>query len=198
MMWKYIFNPFEKFSEKKLLIFGVLATFAGSFIGHFFGITFTALFDVHLGSNLTFVQVFLENLINIAICFVLIYILAKSINRKTRAVDILNTSMLYRLPLYFLACFTNNKIIREMGEKITEEAKNGHFQPNIPELLFLSIFGVFSIGLLIWSIVILVNGFKTAANVKKWQHFLLFTIALIIGEFFISQLFVYKIVNILK
>ncbi len=35
---------------------------------------------------------------------------------------------------------------------------------------------------LIYAIVLLVNGFRTATNLKKWQYYIYFAIALIIAE----------------
>ena len=50
------------------------------------------------------------------------------------------------------------------------------------DLTIVLIFGLVSILLIVYSIALLANGFKTATNVKKWHHWLLFTLALIIGE----------------
>ena len=47
MNWKYLFNPLLKFSERSLLILGILSIVAGSLIGHYFSLTFDGAFDTH-------------------------------------------------------------------------------------------------------------------------------------------------------
>ena len=43
--------------------------------------------------------------------------------------------------------------------------------------------------LLVYAIVLLTNGFKTATNLKKWQNYIWFAVALIIGEI-VSKMFI--------
>lgn len=182
MNWKYIFNPFLKFSERNLLIIGVLSVIAGSLIGKYFSATYDGIFDAHSSPN-TFINSLKENAINILTIFVLLVILGKVIYPKTRFIDIINISLIYRIPIYI----SSTLISLPLFDKISEQVLNN--KDHLENLKFdtmelISILAVSSILMifLIYAIVLLVNGFRTATNLKKWQYYIYFAIALIIAE----------------
>lgn len=183
MKWKTIFNPFQKFNDSTLLIIGILATIIGSLIGFWRQVSFDGIFDVHSPAKTSFQNSLLENSINIAIVFMLLFILGKLINKKTRAVDILNTSLIYRIPLYIIALFSNFPMVTEATKKILDSVKAGNPQVHTKDIIWLYVFAIGLLPFVIYSIVLIVNGFKTATNAKRWQHFLILTIVLLIGEF---------------
>jgi len=183
MTWKTIFNPFQKFSDRTLLLSGVTATVIGSVIGFLRQVSFDGIFDVHNSVGLSFPDSLLENLINILIVFSLLFLLGKLINRKTRAIDILNTSMIYRIPLYFVALLSNISIINEATNEMLNNAKAGGSQVYSKEAIWLYLFAIVLLPFIVYCIVLIINGFKTATNAKRWQHFLILTIVLLVGEF---------------
>jgi hypothetical protein len=193
MNWKIIFNPFSKFSEIQLLIFGVLITFLGSFIGSHFGVIFDGVFDVHV-YEISIIKGILVNLINVFSVFILFLILGKIINSKTRIIDILNVSLISRLPIYLVGIFANNSKMNS----ITEDLMKGINEPeklNLPtaDLIFIMIFSSTMMIFLIYSIVLMVFGFKTATNIKKWQHYVFFAIAIVAAEI-ISKILISNII----
>ena len=193
MNWKIIFNPFSKFSEIQLLIFGVLITFLGSFIGSHFGVIFDGVFDVHV-YEISIIKGILVNLINVFSVFILFLILGKIINSKTRIIDILNVSLISRLPIYLVGIFANNSKMNS----ITEDLMKGINEPeklNLPttDLIFIMIFSSAMMIFLIYSIVLMVFGFKTATNIKKWQHYVFFAIAIVAAEI-ISKILISNII----
>lgn len=182
MNWKYLFNPFLKFPERNLLIAGFLSVIAGSLIGKYFSVTYDGIFDAH-SSSTTFLDSLMENAINILVVFVLLLILGKIINPKTRLIDILNISMFYRIPIYISSTLVTLPLFDNITNQVLENKDHlENIKFDIIELF--SILSVSSILIifLIYSIVLLVNGFKTTTNLKKWQYYIYFTIFLIIAE----------------
>ena len=86
MTWKTIFNPFEKYSERQLLIASVLITILGSLIGSYCQVIYDGFLDVHSYEN-TFSHVVLENVINGMVMTIFLFALGKIINNKTRFID---------------------------------------------------------------------------------------------------------------
>lgn len=192
MKWKYFFNPFLKFSEKSLLIVGLLSMVAGSFCGKYCSVTYDGVFSVH-SARRTFLESLQENTANVLVVFLLLLILGKIINSKTRMIDILNISLIYRIPLYISGFFVNVPILNRVAEKIEaskDNLQNLKFDPL--ELIMISGISSFLILILVYAIVLLINGFRTATNLKKWQYYVAFAVVLIIGEV-LSQTVIHNI-----
>lgn len=189
MNWKLLFNPFGIYSEKQLLVSGILITVAGSFVGALLNVTFDGVLDVHQYET-DFLTSLKENGINVACIFIVLFILGKLINRKTRAIDILNTSMVSRFPQYISAVITALPLLKRIEDEIINhqgDLQHLNFKPLDLALLF--VISMLLLTITAYYIVLLVNGFKTAVNAKKWQHFVGFAAALIIAEI-ISKLLI--------
>ena len=113
MNWQIILNPFIKFSEKQLLIVGISSAIAGSLIASMIGVTFDGLIDVHLYPEITFLDSLKENSILIILITLLLFGFGKIINSKTRFIDILNSSLLFRIPFYISALLTSIPVIKK-------------------------------------------------------------------------------------
>lgn len=186
MNWKILFNPFEKYSEKTLLIFGIVATLLGSFLGYLMNARFDGIVDMHLVQGARFQNILLDNLINTLVLFILFFAFGKIINPKTRAIDMLNVSMICRIPMYLVALGNIGGYL----ERATQSMLNGidldNLQ-NIPQfemldLFVILIFSVVSIGFLVWMIVLLWKGFKTATNTKRTRDIIIFIMLFILAE----------------
>lgn len=183
MSWKIIFNPFSIFTEKQLAFGGVILTITGSSIGYLCNGSYNGTLDMHLIDNGNLLTVTLENLINISVVTFLFFGLGKYFNSKTRFIDILNTAFWYRLPIYIVAFLSYLILPSNFNDKV---AKNIH----TPEKLFLNpieiimsvLLGISILLCLAHAIVLLVNGFKTATNTKKWQHWVAFGFVILISE----------------
>ncbi len=189
MNWKLLFNPFGIYSEKQLLVSGILITLAGSFVGSLFNVTFDGVLDVHQYET-DFLTSLKENSINVACIFMVLFILGKLINRKTRAIDILNTAMVSRFPQYISAVITALPVLKKVEDEIIShqgDLQHLNFQPM--DLMLLFVISMILLAITAYYITLLVNGFRTAVNAKKWQHFVGFAIALIIAEI-ISKLLI--------
>ncbi len=182
MNWKLLFNPFGIYSEKQLLVSGILITLAGSLIGSLFNVTFDGVLDVHQYET-DFLTSLKENGINVACIFIVLFILGKLINRKTRAIDILNTSMVSRFPQYISAMITALPVLKKVEDEVIshqDDLQHLNFQP--VDLMLLLVISTLLLAITAYYITLLVNGFRTSVNAKKWPHFVGFTVALIIAE----------------
>lgn len=189
MNWKLLFNPFGIYSEKQLLVSGILITLAGSLVGSLFNVTFDGVLDVHQYET-DFLTSLKENSINVACIFIALFILGKLINRKTRAIDILNTAMVSRFPQYISAVITALPVLKKVEDEIIShqgDLQHLNFQPM--DLMLLFVISMILLAITAYYITLMVNGFRTAVNAKKWQHFVGFAIALIIAEI-ISKLLI--------
>lgn len=189
MNWKLIFNPFGIYSEKQLLVAGILITLAGSLLGAALNISFDGVLDIHQNET-DFVTSLKENSINVASMFTVLFITGKLINGKTRAVDILNTSTVARFSMYIGGVITAMPLLTRIGcEIIKHQDDLQHLNINPLDLALLFAISMLLLTITAYYIVLLVNGFKTSTNAKKWQHFVAFAVALIIAEI-ISKLLI--------
>lgn len=183
MNWKIITNPFLKFSEKQLFSIGISAAIAGSLIASYFGITYDGVIDVHSYPGITFVGSVKENLTSILLVAVLLFLLGKLINPKTRFIDLLNAAFLFRIPFYISALLSSVPAMKRVEGELLKNI-NSLDKINIPplDLTVLLVISILLIALLIYAILLLFNGFKTATNAKKPAHYLCFAIAVLIAE----------------
>jgi hypothetical protein len=178
-----LFKPFEKYSEKTLLLTGFIFTIAGSFIAYTMNIRFDGVFDVHIVPNAIFYQTLIDNLINLFCLFTFLYFSAKYINKKTRMIDILTTSMVARIPLYLIPLFNINKLVSKAGEEVIKFSKPELIsQISFFSWLIIIPFSVITILFLVWYISLLYNGFKVASNAKGKTPIFLFTASLLVAE----------------
>lgn len=186
-MKKAFFNPFEKYTENKLLIFGLLITLLGSYLGYLFQARFDGVLDLHFQGSTLF-EPLLDNAINIFSLFVFLFIHGKYINPKTRIIDILIAILIARLPFYILTLSNIQNFISDMADRLMAsiDLQNMPADLNIQptDLIFLTLFALISILFLAWFIVLLFNGFKTATNSKGIKNNLLFAAAIILAEIF--------------
>ena len=182
MKWKTILNPFEKYSEKQLLIASVLITILGSLIGSYCQVIYDGFLDVHSYEN-TFSHVVLENVINGMMMTIFLFALGKIINNKTRFIDALNTAFIARVPIYLVALLTNFSVFDRVEKEIERNTGNLEiltFQP--VDLALITILSFLMLLLLAYTIILLVNGFKIASYPKKWFHYLLLGIVILVVE----------------
>ncbi|PKG43647.1 hypothetical protein [Psychroflexus sp. MES1-P1E] len=189
-----LFKPFEKYSEKTLLLIGVFFTLLGSFFAYVFNIRFDGIIDIHIVPNTFSYQALLDNLINIFCLVLFLYISTKYINKKTRLIDILNTALVARAPFYILPFFNINGVIKKASEDVIQFANPELIsQISSSNLFIIIVFGIITILFLVWYISLLFNGFKVASNAKGKTPIILFVISLLLAEvlskFLIVQLY---------
>ncbi|QYJ67338.1 hypothetical protein [Flavobacterium litorale] len=176
-----LLNPFEKYSEKQLIPFGLLFTIIGSFLAHLFNIRFDGVLDLHFAKNVSVLTPFIDNGITISLLFLTLLILGKYINKKTRVVDVFAVVIIARTP-YYIVPITN---INNFALQATEELIG--INPNNLTLSAITVASLFiitvaSITAFVWYITLLYNGFKVASNLKTTKHKILFAVAITVAE----------------
>jgi len=194
-MKKLLLNPFEKISETKLLLFGIAITLIGSYLGFVFNGRFDGVIDLHFTETTTLSQPFIDNVINIFSLSILLFLFGRTINKKTRLIDILIAAMVARIPFYFLPFSNIDNFMSRFSNAFIKDLdlKNpAAFHIETGNLLTLLLFAIVSIGMLVWFVLLLFHGFKVATNCKTPNHTLLFVIGIILAEI-VSKLLIYFI-----
>ncbi|WP_395062076.1 YIP1 family protein [Flavobacterium sp.] len=188
-----LFNPFQKYSEKQLFLFGWLLTILASSLSLFFNGRFDGVIDLHFVEKTSFITASLDFVICIGILTLLLFITGKMINKKTRFIDILVASLIAKIPFYFLLFFNiNNKmfiITQKLMDTISQK-KELNIETLDMSLIVFSAIATFIC--MIWSMILLFNGFKTATNIKETKHILLFILSVIIAEV-LSKIILFKL-----
>ncbi|HLW14478.1 MAG TPA: YIP1 family protein [Flavobacteriaceae bacterium] len=178
-----LFKPFERYSEKTLLLVGICFTVIGSFLGSIFHSRFDGVLDMHVVSSAPFYQVLIDNLINVFCLVLFLFLAAKYINRKTRLIDILTASMVARIPYYLVAFGNINGIVGKASDDVMLLVNPEMIgEVTTSSLLIVLGFGLLSILFLVWYLVLLFNGFKVASNAKGKQPIILFILSILLAE----------------
>lgn len=180
---KQLYNPFELYSERQLLIFGLVLTLIGSFLGYLFNGRFDGIIDFHLLESVIFLEVVLDNFFNAVLLTILLFINGKIINSKTRFVDVLNASLLARIPFYILPFFNFNNVMYDVSNRTYDIMVAGSFNAiSTPDIILLMLFSFVAICTLIWFSLLLWNGFKVATNAKGIKNIILFIFTILVAE----------------
>ena len=192
-MKKYLINPFEIYHDKKIFIWGIVLNLIGALLCFQFNMKFIGFLKLDFVSHITFLQALLQIVMIIFSLSILLFIVGKIVNPKTRIIDILNSILLAIIPFYLLTFFNISDFIFDGLAKLKSLILTQKLE-NIPiyDLPVIVVFSIFTIVILIWSIIILYQGFKTATNSKEVKHKVYFGVAVILADvmsrFLISNL----------
>lgn len=192
-MKKVLFNPFEQFSERPLILFGISVTILLSMTGAFFNARFDGVIDLHFSTPTFFINTLTDNAINIVILSLALFTLGKYRNNKTRFVDVFTASLIARIPYYMLPFFNWNNTVLVESEKLLKQFMT--VQPGaVPQfettnMLVLVLFAGFSLLFLAWFIYLLYQGYKVATNAKGGIEIVLFGVTILIAEVFSKIIF---------
>jgi len=176
----YFFNPFMKFQEHTLLITGIISLLLASWVAAALNIIYDGVINIHLTTGQNFISALLQNIIAIIVLFVFLYGISLFVNQHTRAIDILNVALIFRIPLYLMAFVI--PATKPILKKLPDIQKMEQFKPSGPDLILLTLIGFVSLAVLAYAVVLLINGFKTATNAKKWFHILLVVAGLFVAD----------------
>lgn len=192
-MIQLLFKPFEKYSEAKILTFGITATVFGLIIGFYFNARFDGVLDVHFAKEVSIIES-LKDFIIVLFCLTFsLFNISKYLNRKTRFIDVLSVSIVARVPIYLLSIFNFNDSMSSISEKLLEQlaqGKGGLSGISGAEIVLLLISGIVSLIFTIWYVSLLFNGYKVASNAKGGKAIVLFSISIILAEI-LSKVLVY-------
>lgn len=196
-MKKILFNPFEQFSERPLILFGIATTIVLSMTGAFFNARFDGVIDLHFSTPTFFINTLTDNAINVVILSLALFTLGKIRNIKTRFIDIFTASLIARIPYYILPFFNWNNLILNETEKLMQQFLT--VQPGeIPQfenvdMLILVLFAGVSLLFLAWFIYLLYQGYKVATNSKGAFEVVLFGATVLVAEVFSK--FIFYLIN---
>ncbi len=178
-----LFNPFKKYSERQLLLFGLITAIAGIVFASLTNTHFDGVLDIHFGKNVILKTTVLQSIINIVSIVSVFYSLGKWINSKTRLIDIFNLSLIVKIPGYLMMPMNINGWAYSKTEPLMEAISNPFNLQFTPEMiLFLILSSILAILVFSWLVVLLYNGFKVATNLKETKHIIMFIIAIIVSE----------------
>lgn len=182
MNWKTLFNPFENYSEKALFIYGIIFLCINIYFQQLYGIKMQSIFnEKETLKAYTFQNIILNTLVCNLVGIITLLILGKFINKNTRVIDVVNTILISQIPYILAIPLTqlpfihnaSNNVIKTVG-KIPKQI------PPMEDLIIITLFGTFLLSIIIYSYILLFKGFKTACNMKKRLHVILFTISVIL------------------
>lgn len=183
-----LYNPFEHYSEKVLIVFGLVMLSLGSLAAWHFGGRFDGVIDFHLVDDVALWEPFADNAIATFSLVLPLFILAKIINKRARLVDIIAASLVARTPFIIEPIFNIGGHLGDSTEKMVARQitrDTGVTVVDVSEtqdLIIIVIFALVSLLLLVWFATLLYNGFKTATNLRKTAHIIYFIITTIIAE----------------
>jgi glucan phosphoethanolaminetransferase (alkaline phosphatase superfamily) len=182
-MKNLLLNPFEKYSEQKLLPTGILALLIGASVTYMLKCKFIGVLKVTFIDDASIEQSIFDSIIIAGCLTLLLFLAAKYIYTKTRLIDIIVTVLIGYIPFYLLTLFNIKDTIQITTENLmkhaTPELAN---QLPMDDLIIIIIFGFISIFIIIWFIILLYNGFKTATNAKGNKPKIIFGIAILLAD----------------
>lgn len=178
-----LLNPFERNTDKNLLLGALAAIVVGLAFGYYFNARFDGVIDVHFNGKTTLLTVATDLLIGIASSGLLLFSLGKYVNSKTRFIDIFTACCLMKIPFFLLVSFNfQNWIYNASTELLAGMSGDVMTAPKISVLLPVLGFALAGLFALIWSVALLYNGYKVATNAKGTQNMLLFATAVLLAE----------------
>lgn len=183
-MKNFLFKPFERYSGIPLLLVGLGITVFGVFMSFAFNTRFDGVLDFHAVESISLQQALKESIINIASLFLFLYLAAVLVYKRTRPIDLLNTVLVARAPMYILPLLNINNYMTEAANGFISATKNvdNGTQELLDHLPFFLITVIVLLAAIIWSVALLVNGYRTASNAKSTSSIVYFIIALLLAE----------------
>lgn len=196
-----LFNPFEKYADRGLMIAGIVFTLLGSLLGYWCRARFDGILDLHFVLSGFLYEPFIDNFVNILSLSFILFLLGKYLNTKTRFIDLLITTMIARTPIYLLSLMNIGGNMSKMSEQFFSimNPENAIPTAEIDTLMailtehafLLTITSIATILGLIWYIALLLNGFKIASHAKGTKSVVLFIAAILVAEL-LSKIIIYK------
>lgn len=183
MNWTIFINPFRAIPDKLLMLLGIISFIIGCYLSYHHQVIYDGIFDVHKHPDILFSQAFTANIVNIVIFSILFFAFGRTINPKIRMIDVLNTALIARIPIYLSVPLIDIPVIKRITENIMSQIDTiSQLKLDTADLIALIIFSSVTLLLLVYSITLMVSGFRTASNMKKLQQYVVFAVLIIIAE----------------
>ncbi|MBI3143437.1 MAG: hypothetical protein HYZ16_11485 [Bacteroidetes bacterium] len=182
-MSSLLINPFERWSEGRLLLVGSLGLALGSLMGYWFHVRWDGVIDMHAVRQLDWWQPWADNLINVSSLSICLYVSGLMINKKTRYIDILAAVLVARIALYITSVSNSTGFLVRFGEQVLASLTQGG-SPAINDLPIAGAIALilFVMGLMVWHFALLYQGFRVASNAKGATSVMAFISAVVVAE----------------
>lgn len=177
----YILNPIAAITDtwQPIVAFGILIF--SICLSYFTGVAHDGITHGTYIAHQSWFFLLCTNISVVLLPAFLLFVTGKYFNSQTRFTDMWNTILFSRLPLliYYGIFFT------VIDKKLLEKMMSGKFSPtntSAGDITTLSVIGLLGLPFLIYSIIILVNGYKTSMYAKKPLHYVAMVVAVIVAE----------------
>ncbi|MCF3109715.1 hypothetical protein LL912_13120 [Niabella sp. CC-SYL272] len=195
--WKPVFNPFERYPEKALAITGTISLLLSVLLFWWAKQTNDGVYHVSPKADLSLTGSLSEAIICTLVVGTLLWALGKTINPKTRIIDVLNATLIHRIPLTIGILVLQLPFIKSVMDQILQAVKSNRLETLSGAALWTStLVSLLMLAFFVYAIVLLVNGFRTAVHARKTVHYLLFAAVLIVAEL-IYRLLLYPLLSTL-
>ncbi len=174
-MIKKLLNPIGNFDEKLLLGLGLVFVLVNVGLGEMLGFKMGSVMKF-LPSSVSMEAKALAVLKAFALAIVAFYLLGLLINKRVRFIDIANTFLIGVIPNLLITPVSYTSHFKGVLNKVLENP----YQINPVDISQIMLLAIISLPFVIYSIIIIYNGFKTATNMKKVYHIVIFILALFI------------------
>jgi hypothetical protein len=144
--------------------------------------------------KLTLQTAFLLVIVSCLTATFFLFFIALLINKRTRFIDIVTTVLISQVPNFFILLITKFSGMNEVAKKFTTVATNKVTPFETADILLLFVFCLIILAFVVYAMILLYNGFKTATNFKKWYQISLFVISLLFFTL-LHQLYVSTLLN---
>lgn len=184
MNWKYVLNPFAKYSEKQLFIVGIIGFIVMNIFCILAGNKMNGILHWDDAGRINKWNILILNTGIMFSTIVIFYVFGKIINRNTRFIDVANAFLLAMIPSLLVSLVSEipalNTATENLG-KITHDNVNATAHPL--DLLVVGLCALVALPLVGYIIILMFNGFKTATNMKKtWQIVAFFIILFVLNS----------------
>ena len=184
-MIKKLLNPFAFFNDKILLVIGIVAHFVFTYVAKLSDSFFPDFLSIKKnGTPYTYIDLLYQNTRNLLIAIVVLYILGKIINKRTRIIDIVNVVLISRIAYYIVFITDFIPIVNNNMEKVLKGVTTNNLAvlqetSTMIVVLIVAFVAIFFICVMFYYLYI---GFKTVTNLKTIQQTFAFigTVLLII------------------
>jgi hypothetical protein len=182
MKLSLLLNPFDKQTDKRLIVASILISAFGIIMAILLNTRFDGVLDVHFAEVVAPTQACIDFTVNTIALVVLLFAAAILVNRKTRPVDILLTVLIARLPYYLLTFFNIDGTMYTASEKMLTAVQEGAFPVAGDDMGLITLFTLASLTCMAWFGLLLCNGFRVATNSKGAKGIIFAILTILIAE----------------
>jgi predicted membrane channel-forming protein YqfA (hemolysin III family) len=194
MNWQTVFNPFSKFSEKQLFIFGFLFFILDVLVCFYTSTRMDSIFHFSPQENLTLSGAFVFVSISTASAILFLFLVALLINKKTRFINIVNTVLLSQAPNFLVLLSIKYSGLETLANNLkTTDGSPPSIDLNTIAIIPFVVGICLMLVLIVYGFILIYNGFKTATNLKKGLHITLFVISLFLFTLF-HQIYLQRLI----